>query len=87
MRLEARDEIAFEQQRLDLALGRHHLDAGSAGDHALKTPRQRRRVDVAGDPFLEVFRFADIERLARRIEHTVDTGALRHDRDRLAQRP
>ena len=36
MRLEALDEIAFEQQRLDLAFGRHHLEAGGAGDHALQ---------------------------------------------------
>ena len=35
VRLEAFDEVAFKQQRLDLTFGRHYLDTDGAGNHAL----------------------------------------------------
>jgi hypothetical protein len=66
------DQVALEQQGLDFGVGVHDLEARRFCDHALQPPRQVGELGVAGDPFLQVLRLADIERFASAIQHAID---------------
>ena len=63
-RHEALDQVAFEQQRLDLGVGDDDFHRARLGDHALQPVRQIVDLGVVGDPVLEIARLADIERVA-----------------------
>ena len=74
-RLEALDEVGFEQQRFRLGRGVHELHRHRGADH------RRDAVGMAGEPrvilhaVLEVARLADIDDLTGLIHHAVDAGA------------
>ena len=86
VRLEPLDHVAFEQERLDFALRRDHLDRCGGCNHALQADGQRADVDVGRDPLLQALGLADVERLLTPVAHAVDTGAGRHGRQRGTQR-
>ena len=76
-RHEALDEIAFQQQGLDLGVGLHHLHGHGFRHHALQAPRQFGDLGVARNPALQVACLADIDRIAAAVEHAIDAGTAR----------
>ncbi len=76
-RLEPLDQIRLEQQSLDLGRGGDELHARRVGDHPRDAVIVASRPRVALHALLEVPRLADIEHLARAIDHAVDAGACR----------
>ncbi len=81
-RQEALDQVALEQQRLDLGMGGDDFDPDRGGDHALQAARQPVGLGVGGDAFFEVLGLADIECLALAVEHAVDARRTREGLDR-----
>jgi hypothetical protein len=76
-RHEALDEIALQQQRLDLGMGFHHFHGHGLGHHALQAARQLGDLGVVGDPALQIARLADVDRVALAVQHAVDARAGR----------
>ena len=76
------DQVALEQQCLDLAVRRDDLEPCGLGDHALQPVGQLVDLGISGHALLQVARLADVERLAAAIEHAVDAGAARQGLDR-----
>jgi hypothetical protein len=74
-RPQALDQVALEQQRLDLGVGRHDHERRGLGDHAAQALRQLGDGRIAGDALLEVARLADVEHVAGPVDHAVDAGA------------
>ena len=81
-RHEALDQVALEQQRLDLAVGRHHLELVGFRDHALEAIGQSCDLGVGGHPLLEALRLADVEGVAATVQHAVDPWRIRQGPDR-----
>jgi hypothetical protein len=77
-RHQALDQIAFEQQRLDLGVGDDDLEAAGFRHHALEAVRQPGNVGVIGDAVLEIGRLADVKRVALAVEHAIDAGMAGH---------
>jgi hypothetical protein len=69
------DQIGLEQQRLGLGRGRDDLDRHGGRDHAQDAGRLR-RVDarIGGKPLADIFRLADVQHVAGRVQHAVDAG-------------
>ena len=74
------DQVALEQQRLDVARRGHHLQIAGQRHHALQPRAQRRRLGVGGQPLLQRLGLADVEHLALVVEHPVDPGPVRQGR-------
>src|SRR6266404_4384194 len=78
------DQVGFEQQRLGFGRSGYDLDRHGGRDHAHDARRLRRGdPGVRRKPLADVFRLADIEHVARRIEHAVDPGRGRGEAYRL----
>ena len=71
-RLQPLDQVGFEQQRFGLGLGADELHVAGGCDHALDADVEAFGAGVVGDARLEAAGLADIDDLARRIEHAVD---------------
>ena len=78
------DQVAFEQQRLDVVGGGHHLEAAGQRHHALQPCAQRRGLGIGRQALLQRFRLADVEHLALGVEHAIDARAVGQGRDLLA---
>ena len=71
--LQALDQITFQEQRLDLALGGHDLHPPGLADHAENTVADTRRLGIAGDLFFRPG-LADIKNLITTVEHAVTSA-------------
>ena len=71
------DQVGFEQERFGLGLGGDEFHRHRARDHAHDTAVVPGRPRIGGDPFLDVFRLADIEHVALRVDHAIDAGRWR----------
>ena len=81
------DQVDLEQQRLQLGMGDDHFEARGLGHHAAQTLGQLADLGIGGDPLLQVARLADIECVARFVQHAIDTGAGRQIAQRLDDDP
>ena len=82
-RLEALDQVGFEQQRLGLGVGGDHLHRDGFVDHPPQPFVEAAELGVGGDPLLQAARLADVEGVALGIEHAIDARARRHGGQRL----
>ncbi len=82
-RLQALDEVRFEQQRLDLGVGRDDLERRRFRHHAAQALGQLGDRGVVRDALGEAARLADVERVAASVEHAIDAGPLRQARQLL----
>ena len=73
------DQVGFEQQRLGLGRGGDELDRGGRRDHALDAGVVAGRPRIGDDALPDVLGLADIEHLARGIEHAIDAGRRRRE--------
>ena len=83
-RHQALDQVAFEQQRLDLGVGETTSSAVRLGHHAAQPVREIGEMRVVLHPAFQIARLADIERVALAVEHAVDAGAGRQRAQRGA---
>ena len=74
------DEVALEQQRLDLGLSRDDLERRRLRHHALQPVGEAVYLDVGGDALLQALGLADIERVALAVEHAVNARPARQRR-------
>src|SRR5205814_9986492 len=66
------DQVGLEQQRLGLGRGGYDLDRHGRRDHAQDAGWLHRAYPgVRGKPVANIFRFADIEHVVRRIQHAI----------------
>ena len=72
-RPELLDEVVLQQQGLALGVGHRDLDAGDLADQCLRLDAEPGLAEVARHALLQVARLADIEHLAARIQHAIDT--------------
>ncbi|MBS1163655.1 MAG: hypothetical protein H6R03_1551 [Burkholderiaceae bacterium] len=70
------DEVVLEQQRLGLRAGHRRVDGGDALEQ-VGGARPDPLVEVGADALAQVAGLADVQDLARRIEHPVHAGQLR----------
>ena len=77
-RLEAFDEVGFEEEGLGLGVGGDDLHGGGFGDHAAEALGQAADLGVGDDALFQRAGLADIEGVALGIEHAVDAGGERH---------
>ena len=71
-RAEPLDQIGFEQQRLGVGADRHELHAGRGRDHPRDAVGVIAGADIVGNARFQRPRLADVDHLARAIEHAVD---------------
>ena len=74
--LQPLDQVGFQQQRFDLAGGgdEHHL--GGLGHHAGQPVAMHPAGGVGRHPLLQALGLADIQDVARRIQHPVNAGRV-----------
>ena len=77
------DQIDLQQQRLDLGIGGHDLELRRLRHHAAQPLGQLADLGVGGDALLQIARLADIERVARLVQHAIDAGATRQALQRV----
>src|SRR5262245_53366468 len=71
------DEIALQQQRLDLGVRGDDFERRGLRHHALQPVGQAIDLRIGGDSLAQAARLADIERIALGVEHAVDAGTGR----------
>jgi hypothetical protein len=84
-RLERLDQVVLEQQRLAFRTRHGRLDTRDLADHHRDPGLVRALLEVVRDPFPQVARLADVERVAGGVEHPVDARPMRQRRDELAR--
>ncbi len=84
-RLVRLDEVVLEQQRLALGAGDGRLHARDLRDHRRDPRLVTGLLEVARDALLQVAGLADVQRLAGRVEHPVDTRPMRQRSEELAR--
>ena len=77
------DQVVFEQQCLALGARDGRLHTRDLREHHGDSRFVRALLKIARNPFFEVARLADVERLAGRIEHPVDTRTMRQGAKKL----
>ena len=82
-RLLGLDEVVLEQQRLAFRARHRRLDARDLRKHDGDPGFVRSLLEIARHALLEIARLADIERLARRVEHPVDARTMRQRTEKL----
>ena len=76
-RLQPLDQVGFQQQRFRLGMGGHDLHGGRVHHHPPQPLLQPVDLRVVRHPFAQGAGLADVQRLALRIQHTVDAGGER----------
>ena len=81
------DQVCLEQQRFGLGRRRDDLDRHGGRDHAQDARRLGRAdASIGGEALADVFRLADVEHVAGRIQHPVDAGRGRRKAHRVLDR-
>ena len=79
------DQVAFEQERLELGVGDDELEIGDARDHLARLRREAvGRAEVGADAVLEAARLADIDDLVADL-HQVDARLVGQGAQRLGE--
>src|SRR5262249_4565967 len=78
-------EIVLEEQCLAFVARRRRLDASDLRHHYLDSWFVIALLEVARDALLQVARLADIDGLARSVNHAVHAGQIRQRSDQLAR--
>ena len=73
-RLEAFDEVVFQQQRFRFRTRHRGFDSGDMRYHQLRARRQSGFLKIRRYALLEVDRLTDIDDLALFVQHPVNTG-------------
>ena len=78
VRLQLLDQVAFEDQRFQLAVGHHQVDVGDAGNHPARFRRVRRRLlEIRADAVAQVHCFTDVKDLSFGVFIDIAAGAGR----------
>ena len=65
------DQVGFKQQRLGLGAGNDEFERAGRPDHAFDAGVEAGRTRIGANAVTDVFRLADIEHVAARIDHAV----------------
>ena len=79
------DQVVLEQQRLALGARHRRLDARDLRDHRRDARLVAGLLEIVRDALLEVASLADVERLARPVEHPVHARPVRQRLQELAR--
>ena len=86
-RLEPLDQVGFQQQGFDLAVGNDDLQRLGLRHHPAQAVGQSLELGVVGDPPSQVAGLADVDRVAPAVEHAVDPGGGAQGADAVTEHP
>ena len=79
-RVQALDEVVFQQQGFGLGAGHGGIDAADAAHHEGDAGAGNGALEIGRNALLQVLRLADIEHLALGVEHAIDPRQVRQGR-------